>query len=187
MDKPVKTQELLVKVSQGNRLAFAAFFDIYSHNVYRFAGYFIRNDEVCEEIVSDVFINIWNSRHKLPEIENLENYLFIITRNISFNYLDKESRQPVTAGEPFPESRIENTNPERELLYKETEQLIYEAISKLPERCRTVFLLSREEKMKYHQIAQALSISEKTVHAQMVTALKKLNESLRRYLYFFVW
>ncbi|NJK98274.1 MAG: sigma-70 family RNA polymerase sigma factor [Bacteroidales bacterium] len=62
------------------------------------------------------------------------------------------------------------------------ENAIENAINDLPERCRLVFLLAKEESLKYREIAEILSISEKTVNAQIVTAIKKLGNSLRKYL-----
>jgi RNA polymerase sigma-70 factor (ECF subfamily) len=175
-------KNLVLKISKGDRTAFRLFYDYYSQKVYRYSKYFIKHKETCEEIVSDVFMNIWHNKENLPSVENMESYLFIITRNKAYNYIDKESRIPEWVGE-VPANIADSLNPEHLLLTKELEQTINASIAELPERCRIIFLMARNEKLKYHQIAKVLSISEKTVHAQMVTALKKLNASLKKYFY----
>ncbi|HEX3007165.1 MAG TPA: RNA polymerase sigma-70 factor [Bacteroidales bacterium] len=183
MSKSKADKDLIFKVATGDSVAFKDFYDLYSDKVYQFSFYFIKHAETCEEVVSDVFLNIWNNKERLPEIENLEGYLYIITRNKTYNYIDKEARIPESTSDFSPEIQIENTDPEAILLTKELEATINISIQELPERCRIIFLMSREDKMKYHEIAEILSISEKTVHAQIVTALKKLNAALKRYLY----
>lgn len=177
-------KELLVSISQGNSKAFRSFYDLYSNKVYQFSKYFVKAEEICEEIVSDVFINVWNTREKLPEIANIEAYLYIITRNKAYNYIDKQDRAPEFTSE-IPEIHVETDNPEDILLTKELEKEINASIQDLPERCRVIFLMSRHENLKYHEIAEILSLSEKTVHAQIVTALKKLNTALKKYLHIF--
>lgn len=178
-------KDLTISISRGDSKAFRNFYDVYSNKVYQFSKYFVKAEEICEEIVSDVFINVWNTREKLPEITNIEAYLYIITRNKAYNYIDKQERTPEFTSEIPGEIHVENGNPEDILLTKELEKEINASIQDLPERCRVIFLMSRQENLKYHEIAEILSLSEKTVHAQIVTALKKLNTALKNYLHIF--
>lgn len=181
MNKAEPKDNLMQRISAGDTEAFRVFYDLYSSQVYRYSRYFVKSEETCEEIVSDVFMNVWNNRNKLTEIEKIEAYLYIITRNKSYNYLDKESRLPGISSEIPNNIQVENLNPENLLLTKELEKAINSAINELPEKCRIIFLMSREGCLKYHQIAEILSISEKTVHAQIVTALKKLNAAIGKF------
>ncbi len=159
--------DLIYKISKGKTDAFRMFYNIYSDKVYQFSRYFIKSEETCEEVVSDVFISVWNNnKEKLVEINNLEAYLYIITRNKSYNYLDKEARTPEFSNCIPSEIQLDNINPEDILLTKELEKIINSAIQDLPERCRIIFLMSREGNLKYREIAEILSVSEKTVHAQ---------------------
>jgi RNA polymerase sigma-70 factor (ECF subfamily) len=135
--------------------------------------------------VSDVFISIWLNREKLATVDNIENYLFIITRNKSLNQQEKETSANVWTTETESENRIENSNPESLLISKELETAITSSIDQLPERCRIIFQMARYQKLKHKQIAEMLSISENTVHAQMMIAINKLHELLKRFIYFF--
>lgn len=178
--------ELLQLIAIGNTFAFRKFYDKYLQKVFQMARLFIKSEDICEEVVSDVFMNIWINREKLKDIKKIESYLFIICRNISFNYIDKISREPeITAELPWG-METRNSNPEELLLSSELNRIIDASVDELPERCRVIFLLSRQENLKYQEIAELLSISERTVQAQIMTALKKLNISLQKYLYVFL-
>ena len=72
--------------------------------------------------------------------------------------------------------------PEEQLLSEELCKAITQAVNQLPERCKLVFLMAKEQGLKYKEIAKILQISEKTVNAQMVIALKKLNLIMRQYM-----
>ena len=176
-------KKLLANISKGDSYSFRIFYDKYFKQVLQFSHCFIKSNEVCEEIVSDVFISIWLNKEKLSEIENIEAYLFIITRNKSLNYLEKETPliEPDRMGIPEPE--IEYSNPEKQLIFKEFENAVQHSIYQLPERCRIIFQLSRDHKLKHQQIAKILSISENTVHAQITIAINKLHTLLKKYIY----
>lgn len=175
-------RNLIYKISQDDSAAFAQLFDLYLSKVLQIAGYFIKSDELCHEVTSDVFLSIWNNRRKLLEVGNFDAYIYTVTKNKAFDYLDKQSRRPDFL--PVPLEILSQTHtPEDEVLHQEAEKILTSAIQELPPRCREVFLLAREEGFKYHEIAKILSISEKTVNTQMVTAIKKVSEALRKYLH----
>jgi RNA polymerase sigma-70 factor (family 1) len=179
--EPVK--DLLIHVSRGDTHSFRLFYDRFFKKVLQFVHYFIKSDEICEEVVSDVFITIWLNKEKLPEIEDIEAYLFIVTRNKSLDYLEKELRIPGPTNDVTFDGSTENIDPENILIAKELETIIQHSIDQLPERCRIIFQMSREEKLKHQQIAKILCISENTVHAQMMIALNKLHDLLKKYIY----
>jgi RNA polymerase sigma-70 factor (ECF subfamily) len=182
MDKSDQIRDLLIEVSKGDTDSFRLFYDTFFKKVLQFSHYFVHSDEVCEEIVSEVFTNIWLNKEKLSDIENIESYLFIITRNLAFNYREKESRIPELSNDLSLNNSTEDSNPENILIAKELESVIQDSINQLPERCRIIFLMSRDEKLTHQKIAEILSISENTVHAQMMTAIKKLHNVLRKYI-----
>ncbi|NJO69456.1 MAG: RNA polymerase sigma-70 factor [Bacteroidetes bacterium] len=156
-------------------------YDLLYLRLYRFSGYFVKSAELREEIVSDVFLSLWQNRHTLAKIENFEAYVFTVARNRALYYIKKKKADLLdfdhTAIEIVPEN-----SPESLVINSELKTAIENAINDLPERCRLVFLLAKEESLKYREIAEILSISEKTVNAQIVTAIKKLGNSLRKYL-----
>lgn len=175
------TKRLIIKISEGDSGAFGSFYELYFQKVFQFSRYFIKAENICQEVVSDVFLKLWQNRKKLPDIENIESYLYTITKNKAYDYLDKISRKPEFAEDLPLGIESENCSPEELLMNKELENVINSAISNLPERCKLIFLMAREEGLRYKDIAQILSISEKTINAQMVTAIKKLGNALKNY------
>ncbi len=183
MDTTKLREDILISISQGDTIAYRRFYDAYFQRVWNFSRYYSRSRVFCEEIVSEVFMSVWLNREKLPEIENIEAYLFIVTRNKAFNFFEREVKQPRASEDYTFNEEPDKLNPEQILINKELEEAIQKSIDQLPDRCRIIFQMSRNEKLTHQRIAEILSISENTVHAQMVTALKKLHNSLKKYLY----
>src|ERR1700759_5161779 len=69
--------------------------------LYPFARALVKAKEPAEEIVSDVFIKVWEKRKELQKVENLKIYLYVTTRHIALNYLDKQKRKPTRPLEYF--------------------------------------------------------------------------------------
>lgn len=181
MNDSSTSRGLIDRIAQGDVKALSSFYDLYALQVFHFSRFFINSEEICQEIVSDVFLVIWHNREKMPEIKNLPAYLYTITKNKAFDYLDKLSRIPqFTENIPFEISSSES-NPQEIVQHKELEEFINNAINQLPERCKLIFLLAREGGLKYRDIARLLSISEKTVQAQMIKAMKILGGELKDY------
>jgi RNA polymerase sigma-70 factor (family 1) len=176
-------KKLLYQIADGNPGAFNKFYNIYFHKVYRFSTYFIKPHEICEEIVSDVFLTIWNNRMEIANIKNIEAFLFTVTKHKAYNYLDQVTRKPVFTDKiPF-EFTKENCNdtPEDIILTKELQNTIKASIDELPKQCKLIFIMSREEGLRHQDIAQILHISEKTVDSQIITALKKLHLTIKKH------
>ena len=181
-DEEIKRLMMLIG-NQDDQHAFKLFFDHFYPRLLKFALYFLESNQAAEEIVSTVFIGIWNNRGKLPKIERIEAYLFSSVRNKSFSYLRDNKR--IQLRELGSEESLlvpSFDNPESEFLSNELKDIIFEAINKLPPRCKMIFLLIREDGLKYHEVAELLDISPKTVEAQMGRVLNKLRESLSPYL-----
>ena len=154
------------------------FTSLYSY-LFRFAKTLVKDKETAEEIVSDVFIKVWEKRKKLQKIHNLKVYLYIATRNIAFNYLDKQKR---TATNPLEDIPIELTSvyidPEQLMITADMLALIHLAINQLPPQCRIIFKLTKEDGLKYREVAEILNLSIKTVENQLSIALHKISKTV---------
>lgn len=159
----------------------AAFWKLHSYffpSLYRLIYSLVHQREAAEELTNDVFIQIWQSRRKLNSILHPEVYLFVSAKNAAFTYL-KSVKVPLKSIEDLPsfELQIERT-PEDILISSEMASRINSAIRQLPAQCKIIFLLVKEENLKYREVAEILGLSQKTVEAQMSIALKKLNQSI---------
>lgn len=161
--------------------AFKQFFDHHYPRFYRLAFYYTKSDVLSEELVSDVFLKIWNNRNKLPEIERLDYYFFQSVKNQALTYLKRESKLPYEDENALKSSRVEYCEPENLMIARELAAKIEEAIGQLPGKCEVIFRLVREEGMSYKEVAGLLDIAPKTVENQMHIALKKLKIILDEY------
>lgn len=177
---------LIARIVDEDSEAFRNFYNLFYLRIFRFSGYFVKSIHFKEEIVSDVFLSVWLRRKTLGGIENIEAYLYTTTKNRALFYLNHISQETTISIEKLPIGySAQKETPESILLTEELKQALNKAVGALPERCKLIYLMAKEKGLKYREIAQILTISEKTVNAQMVTALKKLGDSLRKYLYIF--
>ncbi len=174
---------LLTQVSEDRQGSFDRFFNIYYNQVFRFAFYYLKDKKACREVVSDVFFSVWQSRKKLVHIENIETYLYVVARNEVNRYLNKREKHSYFSLEQIPVQleKVEQGSPENILFTKEIEELLSKAISELPEKCRIIFLMIREERLKPKEIAEILSIQESTVRVQVKIAIEKMTSYLKSY------
>ena len=154
------------------------FTSLYSY-LYHFARTLVRAKEPAEEIVSDVFIKVWEKRRELKKIDNLKVYLYITTRNMAFNYLDKQKRTPTDHLEDIPaEFTSVYFDPEQLMITADMLTLIQKAIDQLPPKCRMIFKLAKEDGLKYREVAEIMNVSVKTVENQLAIALHKIGKTV---------
>lgn len=163
-----------------SQTAFRQFYDMTYDRLFRIAYYFVKQEEWSQEIVLDVFFKLWEQRATLPDLRNIEDYCFILTKNASLNYLEKEWRRTALPSDSLPEPEALSYSPEETLISEELFAQYVKALDRLPERCREVFIRIREERQSYAQVAEALNISIKTVDAQLQKAVGRLKEMILR-------
>lgn len=166
----------------GDETAYKELFFIFFDSLKRFAVSILKNRELSEEVVSDIFIEIWNRQKNIEQIENLRLYLFISTRNACLKKLKAVGKEKAVS---FDEINIElatpHCNPEEKILNKELILKLSEAIESLPPKTKLVYKLAKEDKLKYKDIASLLNISVKTIDNQLVIAVKKIAAQLSLY------
>ena len=154
------------------------FTSLYS-SLFLFAKSLVKSKEAAEEVVSDVFIHIWEKRRGLEKIENLRVYLYVSTRNASLNYINRHKR---TATNPIEEFQAEFTSiyfdPEQLMITADMLALIKRSIDQLPPKCKIIFKLVKEDGLKYREVAEILNISIKTVENQLAIALQKIGNAI---------
>jgi RNA polymerase sigma-70 factor (family 1) len=155
--------------------AYAQLYNLLFNRLHRFSIAFVKSGEAAEEIVSDVFIKLWQIRDRLTEIGNLKVYLYAITRNFSFNYLTRHYKKVVLSlDEADPDVLVNLDDPETLCISAEMVEKIKEAIARLPPQCRIIFQLVKEEGMRYKEVAEVLHLSTLTVRNQVAIATRKI-------------
>jgi len=164
------------------RQNFDKIYVVYFSRMKRFAKEYVLSDEDAENIVQDVFLLLWEKREVLEIQVSLVPYLFSLVKNKSLDYL----RHKIVADEFKQELSVKLFSLElMEYSFasdEEIEKIVVDAVNKLPDRCREIFIKSRIEGKKYREIADDLNISVNTVENQMSIALKKLRMELKDYL-----
>lgn len=139
----------------------------------------IKSKELAEEIVSDILIEIWAKRKQLTAIDDLKMYLYVSVRNASLRKLQQgKKRMALSLDDVNVEFASSFENAETILLTHELSKTIDAAIQQLPQRCKLIFKLAKEDRLKYKEIALLLNISVKTIDHQVSIALKKIAEVL---------
>lgn len=155
----------------------------YDQGLTIFAKSFVKSHEIAQEIVSDVFFELWERDGIFSEIKNMESFLFISTKNHCLNFLksrtgqnNKQTEQAISF-----DFLVENYDPEQALMNKEVQMTLDNAIETLPHSCKVVFNLVKLQGMRQKQVAEIMNISVRTVENQVSKAIKKLRITLQEY------
>jgi RNA polymerase sigma-70 factor, ECF subfamily len=179
-------QQLIKGIYQGDTDAFKELYRQYYVFLCLVAEHIVTNHADAEEIVSDVFVRLWNNRGKTEITTSVKAYLVKAVHNTSLNYLEKSRwRNQNTDNLSQADHKLlawDSDYPLGQLYEKEILKILDQGIRSLPKACREIFMLSRDEEMKYSDIAGKLRISVNTVKTQMKIALSHLREQLRNYL-----
>lgn len=171
--------ELLDLLSQSNRFAFSEIYNRYWEELFRLAFNILNDKDTSEDILQEIFINIWQRRHQVT-ISNLWGYLF---RAVKLKVLEHLRNGRIRQNHLSRISTITFVNhTEDRIRLKEVEQAFDRSVAKLPGRCKEVFQLSRFEHLSNKQIANRLKISVKTVEGHLTVALKRLHKDLSEFV-----
>ena len=179
-------QQLINGIKQGDVVAFEELYRRYYIFLCLIAEHIVRNSSDAEEIVSDVFVKIWNIRDKIEITSSIKAYLVKAVHNTSLNYLERSKiSKKLTDSLSNSDYKLlawDSDYPLGQLYEKEIKDILEKGIKTLPDACRQIFILSRDKDMKYNDIADKLGISVNTVKTQMKIALVRLRENLKDYL-----
>ncbi|MBW1655253.1 RNA polymerase sigma-70 factor [Flavobacterium quisquiliarum] len=138
----------------------------------------LKDKELSEDVIQDVFMNIWHNREKLEIHTSLKSYLYACARYQVFNQIKKNKDKIRVALFEDLNTRFQNTTPETQLMHDELVQHINMVVNNLPEKCQLVYKLSREEQLSHKEIAERLGISAKTVENHVTKALHAIRLSM---------
>ena len=160
---------------QGDRKAFDIIYERYWKRLFVYAYKIFEDQLVCEDIVQEVFVRLWE-RSREVKIEELEKYLLRATKYQVLNAI-RNMKRTTPYEDILPHLFVELSV---DLVYDEieTSQIISHSVEGLPEKCQEVFLLSREKELSNKEIASKLNISVRTVEAHLYKALKLIKKNL---------
>lgn len=161
---------------------FEKFFKSHYQSLLQFATYYVHDLETAEDIVQDVFYQLWNLRDELHQIKNMESYIRTAVKNQALKKIRKRKTRNIASLIDL-DFEAYDASPLEQFQHQELQKLITDSINHLPSKCRRIFQLSRFEHLSYPQIAEVESISVKTVETQMSRALKFLRKKILPYIF----
>ena len=164
----------------GHETAFEAAFKSNFKALHAYSHTMLRDEDMAEEIVQTVFLKLWENRDRMTIHTSLRAYLYKSVYHESLNYLKHKNVQRRYMQEAMVDYKQRQTD--EVMGDSELRRQLHAALQRLPEKCRTVFQLSRFEELRYQEIADRLGISVKTVEAHMGKALKVLRLRLADFL-----
>lgn len=170
-------QELLQCIAKGDEKAFTLFFHNYYSKLHAIAAQYVKNEFWADEIVQDVFTDVWTKKNDLPEIDNPAGWLHRLTRNKSIDRI-RRAKSEIKAQYAL---QVISLHHENSVLIENREQLytlLEQAIEQLPAQRKSVYKLRYQEGLSLDQVATRLQISRNTVRNYLVLAL----DDIRRYL-----
>ena len=175
--------ELLFSLKNGDPKIFEMVYEHFSDRLYRYVFSRVKMKEVSEEIVQEIFTSLWIKRQTLEINTSLDAYLFGAAKFKILTYIRSERVRKEYAENftLFSKAYFDNSNEEM-INLKDLQYSIDTSISHLPDKCRTVFHLSRVEHEPISRIAERMNISKRTVENYLSQALKHLRTSLSEYL-----
>jgi len=181
LDGPVLHSELELfrRISEGDTDAFTILFRQYFEPLKWNAAKLLKSDFWAEEVVQDVFTQLWSGRERLAEVQSPDAYLFRITANRCFDRIRRQALEVKIQYLITHVIRPEATsNQQNSYDLNVIEKLIREAVDQLPAQQKLVFELQRNKELSYQEIADQLRISRNTVRNHMVKALQAIRTHL---------
>lgn len=169
---------LLYRVTEGDTGAFELLYRHYRNKAYTISLTYINDPATAEDVLQDFFLKLWNNREKLLEVENFDNYFFIMLRNMLISALRSKERQQKIKTYVNQFSFL-HSDPQQQSEAYALAQTIQHALQQLPEKQQGIYRMSREEGLNHEQIGSILHISPRTVSNTITLVLNYLRNTLR--------
>lgn len=177
--QPNNEFELIQKLKAGDSAAFETLFGLYAGKLFYFVNKYLDLKEEAEEIVQDVFLNLWKHKKEIRSEKAFKSYLYQIALNNIRNYFNKKLVQEKHKQLIAQNYLFEKASDADELDYESVIKKVDQLIDQLPPKRKEIFLLSRKEGLDISEIANYLNISEATVKNQITSAVAFLKKAAK--------
>ncbi|MDW7691550.1 RNA polymerase sigma-70 factor [Flammeovirgaceae bacterium SG7u.111] len=172
-------EQLFKEIKKGNRKAWELIIKSYYNALFVFILGMVKEKESAEELVQDVFVNIWDKRDKINITTSLKAYLYRAARNHTLNFLKRKKFEMDYHKRLAQTSSNLDNKTEESIHYTELQKHLFKAIEDLPDSCKHIFKMSRYEELTYKEISDVLGVPVRSVHYQIGLALKELRNKLK--------
>jgi RNA polymerase sigma-70 factor (ECF subfamily) len=175
----ISDNEIMRRIRQGDTGQFESLFRSSYVSMVRYAKRLVKDQDTAEEIVQDLFFRLWQDKEKIKIESSLNGYLFRAVHNRCLHWIEHNKVVERHAREAASEQSEAMETPADIINYRELQSKIVRIIERLPDRCGRIFCMNRFEGLKYSEIAEKLSVSVKTVEADMGRALREFRKELK--------
>jgi RNA polymerase sigma-70 factor (ECF subfamily) len=174
-------EQLLYRISKGDEKAFARLYQLTGSQLYNAIMIFVKDQEVAREIMQICYIKIWDHREELPKVIRINDYLFILARNVVFDHFKKVTIQLKLLSK-MSEAVVTSSKSANHILEeKEFDHLVNQVIAQLPMQQRQAYILSMEDRLSYEEIAEQMQVSRFTVKRHLELARRYVRKCVRLY------
>jgi RNA polymerase sigma-70 factor (ECF subfamily) len=170
---------LLQQIKNGNQKAFAYFYDFYQDKIYRFLYFRVSDQNLAQDLTSDVFIKVLDYIKEGKEIENFQSFIYKIARNLIIDFYRQREQEEL----PIDEFVEENIPEEKDLIEAVNDKFelekIQQALAQIPDRYREVIILRFIEDLPFKEIAKITDLKEDYVRMLSHRGLKMLRDRLK--------
>ena len=178
----MKEKQVISRIRNGDEQAFEWLFRQYYEKLCQWAYHYLRDLDSSEEVVQDLYYNLWRNRASMVFHVSAKSYLYKAVSNNCKMLIRRKGRRTAIEADLALQNPGTAAEPEELLEVKEIREVVNRTLEELPEKPAQIFRMSRYEGLKYREIAEKLSISIKTVEANMGKALKIFRKNLQEYL-----
>lgn len=178
----MEEQFLIQGLMNRNKVVFDFIFHYYYSGLCAYSERFTNSRDAAEDIVQELFLNLWIKNQQLRINSSLKNYLFISVKNRSIDYLKKEHRKAYKINRLAVDIESDENLSTFWFAEAELNEIVEKSLEKLPPRCREIFEMSRMDGMNNQDIATKLNLSKRTVELQISNALRHLRTEMATYL-----
>jgi len=184
--------QLIIKLSKGNKAAFEELFNYYYPRLYNFSIKFLKLEEGIDDILQEVFIRIWENRKNIYSSNTFNSYIFTITKNLLLNELRSRLNNNKIKDKIFKLSVSKEYTIIQDIEYNDLTDKVDQIIETMPSKTKTVYELSRKKGLSNKEIAKKLEISPKTVEYHISQSIRFLKDKLKEFglislLYFYLF
>ena len=184
--------QLIIKLSKGNKAAFEELFNYYYPRLYNFSIKFLKLEEGIDDILQEVFIRIWENRKNIYSSNTFNSYIFTITKNLLLNELRSRLNNNKIKDKIYKLSVSKEYTIIQDIEYNDLTDKVDQIIETMPSKTKTVYELSRKKGLSNKEIAKKLEISPKTVEYHISQSIRFLKDKLKELglislLYFYLF
>ncbi|HUP13735.1 MAG TPA: sigma-70 family RNA polymerase sigma factor [Niastella sp.] len=173
--KGTSDNDLLMRISEGDRQAFRELYTFYTPILFPFIKSLCNDDALCDDIVQEVFVKLWENRANAVNIQQVKSYLFRAAKNRFLNEIRKQQNERTFINSGLYTS-INTETPEQQLTFKEGMRLGDEALARLSPKKRAIVALSTRDNLSLDEISLRVGSSKNVVKKLLYQGLATMRK-----------